>query len=282
MYKQLTLSDIQEHKQLSQVWDMVCMAHSGQKRNLVDENGKQLDYTSHLFRVMEITANAFGDPCLVLKNDKLFLFLVVSLTHDIIEDTKINSKIKLVGVLAPIMGEYRATRSAQIVKELSNPKEGFQGATDLERDENKKAWQVSHAQSMSIPAKIVKMADQISNMIDCVDFQMSPKMAAEKGISLWSDDKKKNYLGKALAVCEACKSDTEHVSDVQKRIFATLMNWAEQAYSHAQFKMQNPHLGEVTFFEQLENTLVSQNETMFFVRQHGLQYPMKRQYFSRT
>ncbi len=65
---------------------------------------------------------------------------------------------------------------------------------------------------MSIPAKIIKMADQIANTADCVDLQM-------QNDTEWSDDKKKRYVNKALAVCEACSVQTQLLSDRQKKGF---------------------------------------------------------------
>lgn len=267
MYQQLTSSDIQKNKILSKTWDFVCRAHYGQMRKGTDKQGNSVPYTHHLFRVMEITANALGNAHLVLKNPKLTQFLVVALTHDTIEDTKVNSKLKLTEALTPIVGSYYSIQLAHIVKELSNPPEGFKGKTAQERDENKKIWQVEHAQIMSPPAKIVKMADQIANTIDCVDLQMPNTQSG------WSDNKKKAYINKAFLVCQACANHTEHISDVQKNALAFLMNLATQTYNYALSKIQNPHNNKKTFFEQLDATSLPENEPLYLCKQYPPQNP---------
>ena len=261
MYHQLTLTDIQKNKKLAKTWDLVCQAHQGQTRKGHNKNDETIPYTAHLFRVMEITANALGNPHLVLQNEKLTPFLIMALTHDTIEDTVLNSKKKLTDALIPIVGEYRAIQIAHVVSELSNPADGFPGATKTEQDTNKKIWQTNHTQNMSIPAKIIKMADQIANTADCVDLQMSCK---EK--SGWSDDKKKSYSDKALAVCEACLCHTERVSDVQKNVFAFLMNLEKQVYHYAMQKIQIPHTDDMTFFEQLNGKMLPENEPWYLLK----------------
>ena len=261
MYQQLTLSDLQKNKTLAKTWDLVCQAHQGQIRKGYNKNGDVIPYTSHLFRVMEITANALGNPHFVLQNNKLTPFLIMALTHDTIEDTALNSKKKLTDALAPIVGGYRAIQIAHVVTELSNPADGFPGETKTEQDTNKKIWQTNHAQNMSIPAKIIKMADKIANTADCVDLQM-PKTQ-----SGWSDDKKKSYADKALAVCEASLCHTEHVSDIQKKVFAFLMNLEKQAYHYAMQKIQMPNTDDITFFEQLNDKTLPENEPLYLLHQ---------------
>lgn len=267
MYQQITLDNLQTNTTLKKTWDFVCDAHHGQKRKGTDKQGNSVPYTHHLFRVMEITANALGNPLLVLKNPKLTQFLVVALTHDTIEDTQVNSKLKLTEALTPIVGSYYSIQLAHIVKELSNPSSGFKGKTKQEKDENKKIWQVEHAQMMSTPAKIVKMADQIANTIDCVDLQMPNTRSG------WSDDKKKTYIDKAFAVCKACVLHTQGISDVQKKALAFLMNLATQARDYALLKIQNPHDSQITFFEQLDATSLPENEPLFLCKHYSLKNP---------
>ena len=272
MYQQLTLEDIQKNKTLSKTWNLVCQAHHGQYRKGTNKQGQKIPYTAHLFRVMEITANALGNPHLVLQNDKLIPFLIAALTHDTIEDTKYNSKLKLSEALSPFAGTYRAIQISHIVKELSNPAEGFEGITKQEQDENKKIWQTNHAKEMSYPAKIIKMADQIANTADCIDLQMCHTKNA------WSDEKKKSYADKAFAVCEACLSGTEHASDRQKNTLAFLMNLEKQAYSYAMERIKNPCDNSMTFFEQLDPTSLPENEVLYLLRQpivgHSTKYPL--------
>ena len=276
MYQQLTLKNLQKNIALKKTWDLVCHAHNGQMRTGTDKQGNRVPYTHHLFRVMEITANALGNPYFVLQNPKLTLFLIIALTHDTIEDTALNSKKKVTEALVPIVGEYRAIQIAHIVSELSNPANGFPGATKTEQDTNKKIWQTNHAQNMSIPAKIIKMADQIANTIDCVDLQM-PKTQ-----SGWSNNKKKSYADKALAVCEACLCHTERVSDVQKKVFTFLMNLEKQVYHYAMQKIQNPHDNKITFFEQLDATSLPENEPLYLCKQYPHRHLTNHLTFIRT
>ncbi|MBR5129784.1 MAG: hypothetical protein IKV03_00975 [Alphaproteobacteria bacterium] len=279
MYQQLTLEDIQNNTVLKKTWDFVCSMHHGQYRKGTNKQGECVPYTSHLFRVMEITANALGNPHLILQNNKLTQFLVIALTHDTIEDTKVNSKLKLAEALIPIVGKYYSIQLAHVVKELSNPPEGFSGKTRQEKDENKKIWQVEHAQIMSTPAKIIKMADQICNTIDCVDLQMSHKKNTD---SAWSNDKKKAYIDKAFTVCKACMCHTEHISDVQKKALAFLMNLATQAHDYALLKIQHPHDSEKTFFEQLNATSLPENEPLYLCKQYPSTHQTNHFNFIRT
>ena len=254
IYQQLSLSDVYKNERLSQVWDVVCDAHKGQKRKGLNKINEQPDYTSHLFRTMEIIVNVLGRPEDALKNDKLLPFLVIALTHDMIEDTSFNSEKKLSSALTPIVGMGRAKRIAGVVGELSNPPEGFIGVTKQEQDIAKKKWQMEHAVGMSIPAKMVKMADQISNIVDSVDLQMVALSDGNKKGALWSDDKKKAYADKALSVCQSCFVGIDRVSDVQKDVFCKLMSLANAAYDYAQLKMKNLLVGHMDFFDMISQT----------------------------
>ena len=175
MYTQLTVNDIKENKVLSQIWNLVCKAHARQLRKGLDKKSEHPEYVTHPFRAMEIVANALGEPKEVLKDEKYTPMLAAALAHDAIEDTELNTKEKLAEALIPLMGEDAAKKTAFLVQELSNPPEGFEGKTKEEKDENKRKWQTEHAEKMSMEAKMLKMADQIANTIDCVDVFMLKK-----------------------------------------------------------------------------------------------------------
>lgn len=257
-YQQLFLSDIQQNKKLSQIWDLVCEAHKGQKRKGV-KNGIHPDYTNHLFKVMEIIANVWGNPKQTIQNKNLLPLFAMALTHDMIEDTAINSQEKLAWVLEPILGTSCAKNVAFVVQELSNPPQGFSGNTNQEQDEAKKIWQITHVKNISVFAKMVKMADQISNIADCVDMNMTKINKKGKRISVWSADKKESYANKALSVCQACLIGVQHVSTQQKEVFCKLMDLAHSAYDYALLKINNPLTENMEFYNTLYYSSEQQN-----------------------
>jgi len=254
MYKQLTVNDIKENKVLSQVWDLVCNAHAGQTRKGLDKKAIHPEYVTHPFRTMEIVANALGDPKEVLKNEKNIPILASALAHDAIEDTDLNTEGKLAAALIPVMGILNARKTAFLVQELSNPPEGFPGATKQERDEAKKIWQSEHAQTMSVEAKIVKMADQIANTIDCVDVFMLKANDKGEYEPTWTYEKKTSYIEKAAAVCDACLVGTRDVSTNWKFAFEKLSAFEKKAYDYAYLKIENPILCSREFFNELDGS----------------------------
>ena len=254
MYKQLTVNDIKENKVLSKVWDLVCAAHAGQTRKGLDKKAEHPEYVTHPFRAMEIVANALGNPKEILKDERYIPILASALAHDAIEDTDLNTEAKLSEALEPIMGHSDACKTAFLVQELSNPPEGFPGATKQERDAAKRVWQTQHAEDMSVEAKIVKMADQIANTIDCVDvFMLKPNEKGEYE-PVWTYEKKTSYIEKAAAVCDSCIVNTENVSTHWKDAFAKLLDFEKKAYNYAYLKVDNPILCSREFFNELDGS----------------------------
>ena len=254
MYTQLTVGDIKGNKVLSQVWDLVCNAHAGQKRKGLDKKAEHLEYVTHPFRAMEIVANALGNPKDVLRDKKYTPILAASLAHDTIEDTSLNTKEKLAAALDPIMGMYNARKTASLVQELSNPPEGFPGKTQQESDEAKKVWQSEHAKTMSIDAKIIKMADQIANTIDCVDVFMLKLNEKGEYEPSWTTEKKISYVEKASSVCDACMVGTEKSTPSEKEAFERLLYFENKAYNYAYLKIENPILCSREFFNELDGS----------------------------
>ena len=254
MYTQLTVDDVRENTVLSQVWDLVCKAHAGQTRKGLNKKAEHPEYVTHPFRAMEIVANALGKPKDVLKDEKNIPILASALAHDAIEDTPLDTEEKLATALIPLMGIKNARKTAFLVQELSNPPEGFPGETKQERDAAKKIWQSEHAKTMSVEAKIVKMADQIANTIDCVDVFMLK--ANDKGVyePVWTTEKKTSYVEKAAAVCDACVVNTENVSTNWKNAFEKLLDFEKQAYNYAYLKIENPILCSREFFNELDGS----------------------------
>ncbi|MBO7332542.1 MAG: hypothetical protein J6U64_02630, partial [Alphaproteobacteria bacterium] len=228
MYVQLTAKDIKENKILSHVWDLVCKAHEGQKRKGLNKKAEHPEYVSHPFRAMEIIANALGNPREVLKDEKNIPILASALAHDAIEDTPLDTEMKLATALVPIMGVRNARKTASLVQELSNPPEGFPGTTKQERDEAKKIWQSEHAKTMSVEAKMVKMADQIANTIDCVDVFMLKLNEKGEYEPSWTTEKKTGYVEKAAAVCDACRVGIEGVTPEEKKVFEKLLDFEKK------------------------------------------------------
>ncbi len=249
MYQQLSVLDIQKNKILCDVWKFVSSVHAGQTRKGINQTGILPKHTAHLFRVMEITANALGNPMMVLKNNDLLPLLSAALLHDTIEDTVVNTSEKLERALMPLVGFDCSKKIAALVQELSNPAECFLGKTKEEKDKNKKEWQIQHALKMSTPAKLIKMADQIANIIDSADLDMA---GIKSNPNAWSEEKKIFYVGKALAVCNACSDGIEKSTLLQKNMFLKLNNFASFAAEYALFKIKNPQYAHLDFFEELK------------------------------
>ncbi len=253
MYAQLTVNDIEGNEVLSQVWYLICQAHAGQTRKGLNKKSEHPEYVTHPFRAMEIVANALGNPKEVLKDKKNIPIFAATLAHDAIEDTPLDTEMKLAAALIPIMGIQNARKTASLVQELSNPPEGFPGETKQDRDAAKKIWQSQHAKTMSMEAKMVKMADQIANTIDCVDlFMLKPNEKGEYE-PLWTKEKKDSYIEKAAAVCDACIIGTENATDQEKETFKRLEHFERDAYNYAQMKLENPILCCREFFRELED-----------------------------
>lgn len=250
IYQKLTINDIQQNEQLFKIWTLVCQAHKGQKRKGT-VRGVHPDYTSHLFKVMEIMANVLGNPKNVLQDKKFLPLLAIALTHDIIEDTAIDSKEKLAGVLEPILGAVGAKNVAFVVGELSNPKQGFLGNTKQEQDIVKKIWQINHVKEISVFAKMVKMADQIANIVDCVDINMTIIDKQGHKRELWTDEKKKFYAVKALSVCRAALIGVQNISDKERLVFKNLMDLADAAYDYGVLKIKSPLVEQMDFYDTL-------------------------------
>ena len=261
MYTQITVNDIKENEVLLKVWDLVNQAHAGQMRKGLlptchhpeQKPDTHPEYVTHPFRAMEIVANALGNPKEVLKDQKNIPIFAAALAHDMIEDTPLNTETRLVAALIPIMGFQNARRTAHLVQELSNPPEGFPGETKQERDAAKKVWQSEHAKTMSVDAKIVKMADQIANTIDSVDLFMSKPDGKGGYEDIWTKEKKDSYVEKAAAVCSACLVGTETAPEQKKEVFKKLERFEKDAYNYAQMKIENPMLCFRDFFRELED-----------------------------
>lgn len=254
MYQQLTVKDLTENRILSRIWELVCSAHQGQKRKGLTKKGENPLYVTHPFRTMEIMANALGSPKEVLKDEKNIPVLAAALAHDAIEDTPLDTQAKLTAALTPLMGVSCAQQTAFLVQELSNPPGGFPGATKPERDAAKKIWQSEHAKTMSLSGKMIKMADQIANTIDCVDvFMLKPDEKGEYE-PVWTQEKKISYVEKAAAVCKACLVGTDKAAPEEQKAFDRLKTFEEKAYQYAYLKIENPMLCSREFFNELDGS----------------------------
>jgi hypothetical protein len=107
---------------------------------------------------------------------------------------------------------------------------------------------------MSVEAKMVKMADQIANTIDCVDVFMLKLNEKGEYEPTWTTEKKISYVEKAAAVCDACNIGTEKASQEEKKAFEKLLDFEKKAYNYAYLKIENPILCSREFFNELDGS----------------------------
>lgn len=134
--------------------------HSGQKRK-----GKEGEpYINHLIEVAHLLANAgVEDP----------VVLTAALLHDTVEDTK---------TTRDELAERFGAESADIVMEVTDDK-------NLPKQERKRL-QVEHAPHISHGAKLVKLADKISNINDVI----------ERPAEGWDGQRRREYVEWGVAV----------------------------------------------------------------------------------
>ena len=134
--------------------------HSGQKRK-----GKEGEpYINHLLEVAHLLANAGVEDATVL---------TAALLHDTVEDTE-TSRDEL--------AEQFGAEAADIVIEVTDDK-------NLPKQERKRL-QVEHAPHISHGAKLVKLADKISNINDVI----------ERPAEGWDDQRRREYVEWGVAV----------------------------------------------------------------------------------
>jgi GTP diphosphokinase / guanosine-3',5'-bis(diphosphate) 3'-diphosphatase len=140
--------------------------HKGQQRKGADK----APYINHLLEVAEILSDTCGDDDLVL--------LLAALLHDTVEDA---------GVAREQLAAEFGNEVAEVVLEVTDDK-------SLPKAERKRL-QVVHAPHKSARAKLLKIADKISNLRD---LQNSPPPD-------WPVERRVEYFEWARAVVEGCR-----------------------------------------------------------------------------
>lgn len=249
LYQPLSLNDIKGNKPLLQVWKVACKAHNGQKRRGVTSKGESLDYITHPYRTMEILANALGNPKVEIQKKENLTLFAVALLHDTMEDTYLNSAERLAAELKNHTQLPNPERIASYVQELSNPPKEFIGKTEEEKAQAKEEWQKNHVQTISITAKMVKMADQISNSVDCAELSIPLNKTGEQE-KKQALDKKSAYIKKAMNVCVSCLIGTEKASIHAKKTFKNLLEFEKQVYFYTTLRVEKPNYFNQSFFTQ--------------------------------
>ena len=150
--------------------DLAARAHAGQRR----KGEGDVPYVNHCTAVARLVATVTDDEAV----------LAAALLHDVVEDSETT--------LEEIEAQFGPTVAAIVNTVTDSP-----AVTSLPLDE-RKAAQADKMRSASRGAKLVKIADQTSNLTDIVD--MPPG---------WSADKMKTYLKGAQTVVDACRGTDE-------------------------------------------------------------------------
>jgi len=167
--------------------DLAARAHANQRR----KGEGDVPYVNHCAMVARLAANVTDDE----------IVLAAALLHDTVEDSEFT--------LSDIMEEFGES-VAEIVDFLTDSSE----VTDLPLAE-RKAAQAEKMRSAPWGAKLIKIADQTSNLTDLAE--MPPG---------WSTQKMQTYLEGAQMVVDACRGVSEALEDrfdkAAERLKATL------------------------------------------------------------
>lgn len=211
-----------------ELWSFVKTAHGTQRRK-TEMSFLFIPYYFHPLKVLELVLNAQMRPVDQSLNDPKNLPLHAgALLHDVMEDTSFNTISKLADALRPFMPSHHLDEVIDITAELTNP---F-GLTT----ENKKQWQVNHAEQMPFKAKLIKMADQISNIYDTYHLPQP-----------WDFEKKCCYLDKAMAVHRACLKGTENCPEMRSA-FEVMDEIGSRIYLKAIYNFRIRHNQSNDFF----------------------------------
>jgi guanosine-3',5'-bis(diphosphate) 3'-pyrophosphohydrolase len=149
------------------------------------KDAEQTPYIHHPIRVAELICRVGGvyDP----------IVLSAALLHDVIEDTKTKEE-----ELIERFGE----EVAGIVKEVSDDK-------NLDKD-TRKEMQIRHAPHLSYKAKLIKLADKISNVKDIGSHPPSG----------WEFNRKVSYLDWAEQVVASLRGTNQPLEDLFDQVLA--------------------------------------------------------------
>ncbi len=159
--------------------------HRNQRRKGVDGS----PYINHPLEVAEMLANVAGVQDLNV--------LIAAVLHDTIEDTKTTSRE---------LEEAFGSQVRLLVEEVTDDK-------SLPKPERKRL-QIEHAPLLSPSAKLIKLADKVSNVRDIAD-----RPPAD-----WTVERRREYLDWATRVVAGCRG----VSETLEREFDNAMRRARQ------------------------------------------------------
>lgn len=203
-------------------------AHGNQKRK-TSVAFLSIPYYFHPLKVLEVVLNAQMRPIDQSLTDPQNLPLYASaLLHDVMEDTPFNNISKLAGAIRSFIPSHHLDEIIDITANLTNP-------TNL-TPERKKHWQVNHAVQMPFKPKLIKMADQISNVYDM--YHMPPP---------WNLEKKYRYLDKAMAVHQACLNGIENCPKMRSA-FEVMDEIGQRVYLKANYHFRIHHNPTNDFF----------------------------------
>lgn len=153
---------------LTRAYDLAARAHAKQRRKGTED----IPYVNHVCAVAAMTAEALGkdDPEAV----------AAAVLHDVVEDTSVTE--------AEIAAQFGA-RVASFIAELTDAP----AWTELSMPE-RKAKQAEKMARATQEARIIKIADQTSNVSD-----------RSKTASAWSRERNLAYLAGAQRVVDACR-----------------------------------------------------------------------------
>ena len=183
--------DCRGNKLIEAAFRLAEEVHAGQTRK-----GKNaLPYMTHPIRGYNILAS-----CLPAEGYEHIL--AAELLHDVIENYRTEEGEDNTRFRPEIIEKIRESvgdKVLTIVQELTNPPdwkdkagatvEGFEP-----RQAAKRIWQVEQAWNMSLEAKLVKIADQVANIISDIE---------EVPVD-WRKDKRLAYIDKCIVTVEAC------------------------------------------------------------------------------
>ena len=151
-------------------------AHQNHKR----KNGKT-PYINHLIETAALVSKIFpGEPEII----------AAAFLHDVVED-----QLASLDEIAGLVGN----KTASLVRELTDP-------PDLD-ETTRRTWQVLHASELSYPARVIKLADKISNIRE---FLQSPP-------ENWSIKQRLDYFDWAQAVLSRLSGTSQELEEILQR-----------------------------------------------------------------
>lgn len=189
---------------LEAAYQLAQEAHQGQYRKGKNASGEKVPYIEHPLKVLNVLRR-------VGVTDEATL--AAALLHDTIEDTAFNTSEKLnAGLIARGMETSMAGRVSHIVQGLTNAKVMYFC---------KRIWQADHIQGAEPEVKLIKIADQIPNMIDCIEL-VNPEITFEHARDPIE------YINKALDVSKKASGINPLLDEVAKLVYGQARSYLEE------------------------------------------------------